>query len=156
LHNINEMTLFLTSNDALAIAGISVLTAALAYTSRIRFPKSALFFGGLAFEGLGLWLVVSTLELAQSGKAHTFSRRADTFSAAAAPTAAIWSYWIHLGLGAFLLLAGLYLLAAPFTKRGQRIRFERNQNAGSWSAKGVLQLLFISILMFIAIALWKR
>ena len=146
----------MTSNDALAVAGISTLMAALAYANRRRFPKSALFFGGVALEGLGLWLVVSTLELAQSGAAHTFSRKASTFSAAAAPTAAIWSYWIHLGLGAILIMAGVYLLAAPFTKRGQRIRFEKNQNTESWSAKGVFQLLCISILMFIAIALWKR
>ena len=144
------------SNDALAIASFSMLMAALAYTFRKRFPKAALFFGGLAFEGLGLWSVVSTLELAQSGLAHTFSRRAETFSSAASPNAVIWSYWIHLGLGAFLMLVGIYLLAAPFTKWGQRIRFERNQNTESWSAKGVLQLLLISILMFIAIAIWKR
>ncbi len=146
----------MTSNEALAIAGISMLTAALAFANRRRFPKSALFFGGVALGGLGLWLVVSTLELAQSGSAHTFSRRADTFSSTAAPTAAILSFWIHLGLGAFLILLGLYLLAAPFGKRGKRIRFEKSQGTDSWSAKGVLQLLCISILMFVAIALWKR
>ncbi len=146
----------MTAFNAMAVAGICVLLGLLGFAMRKRFPKIALFSGGVALCGLGHWQVVLTLELAEKGLAQTFSRKLESFSAVAAPDAFARSYWFHLGLGVFLLLAGAYLLVVPFTRRGRRISFKHEVDAKPSSAKGVPKLLGLSFVLFIFIVLWKR
>lgn len=114
----------MTEGFALALAGVGFVLGMLGYSIRRQFPRGAMFLMALMVCGIGLWGVVSTLELAKKGQAHTFSRHYSTFSAAAAPGAFEWSYWFHLALGALLLIVGVAALVFPFTRRGRRITFK--------------------------------
>lgn len=145
----------MTSVNALAIAGTCLLLGAMGYAARKKFPRAAVFLGGIAMCGAGFWAVFTTLELAEKGLAYTFSRKLGTFSESAAPEAFAWSYWFHLGLGTFLLVSGAYLLAAPFTKRGRHITFEQEAVTKSSSAMGVLRLLGLSFVLLVFIWLWR-
>jgi hypothetical protein len=146
----------LTAVNALAIAGICLLLGVVGFAIRKKFPRGSVFLGGITLCGAGLWMVVSTLELAEKGLAHAFSRKPGTFSENSAPEAFEWSYWFHLGLGLLCLLGGVYMLVVPFSKRGRRIRFEHEAGTESWSVKGVLRLLGLSLVLFVFIGLWKR
>jgi hypothetical protein len=146
----------MTSTDALAIACICFLLGTVGYVARKKFPRLAVFFGGIAICSAGFWAIFTTLDLAGQRLAHTFSRRFGTFSESTAPEAFTWSYWFHLGLGTFLLLFGTYLLAVPFTKRGRRITFDHEAVTKPSSVMGVLKLLGLSFVLFVFIGLWRR
>jgi len=77
------------------------------------------------------------------------------FSKSAEPEAFAWSYWGHLGLGAFIFIVGTYLLATPFTRRGRYISFQQVTVAKPSSAMGVLRLLGLSFVLLVFIWLWR-
>ena len=115
----------MTSSLALKLVLLSVVPGVLGYVVRKSMPRCASFLMGMPMFALGLWFSVSTLELAGKGMAHTLSRHNTVFSKAASPESFEWSFWFHLGLGAFMLLAGLLAMVLPLTSYGSRIKFER-------------------------------
>lgn len=146
----------MTSANMLLITGICLLLGAVGYAIRRKFPEIAIFFGGIAMCSAGLWTIISTLEMAEQGEAQRFSRKIITFSKSAEPEAFAWSYWGHLGLGAFIFLVGTYFLVAPFTKRGRQISFQQMTVTKPSSAMGVLRLLGISFVLFVFIWFWRN
>jgi uncharacterized membrane protein YidH (DUF202 family) len=116
-----SQTLDMTERTALALACFGFVVGMLGYSIRRHFPRVAMFFLGVMFFGLGLWMAVSTLELANKGQAHTFSRHNSTFSVIADPVAFLRSYWFHLTLGGVLLVCGAAGLILPFIRHGRRI-----------------------------------
>ena len=115
----------MTESLVLKLLLFSVAPGVLGYFMRKSMPRLAFFFLGIPISLLGLWGVVSTLELSERGMAHTFSRRNTVFLRAAAPEAFEWSFWFHLCLGAFILTLGVLAIILPFTPLGSRIKFDR-------------------------------
>lgn len=146
----------MTSSNVLLITGICLLLGAVGYAIRKKFPRVSLFLGGIATCSAGVWTIFTTLEMAEQGVAQRFSRKIITFSKSAEPEAFAWSYWVHLGLGTFIFLAGAYLLVTPFTKRGRYINFKQLTVTKPSSAMGVLRLLGLSFVLFVFIWLWRR
>ncbi len=115
----------MTSGLVLKLLLFAVVPGVLGYVIRKSMPRLASFFMGIPMSLLGLWAVLSTLELAEKNMAHTFSRHNTVFSRAASPESFEWSFWFHLCLGALILLLGVGAMLLPLTPLGSRIKFDR-------------------------------
>ena len=115
----------MTSDLVLKLLLIAVLPGAIGYLLRKSLPRLASVLLGVPLSLLGLWAILSTLELAGRGMAHTFSRHNTIFSKVSSPGSFELSFWFHLGLGTFILLLGVLAIVLPLTPLGTRIKFDR-------------------------------
>lgn len=136
---------------------LALLWMGIAYCWCIRFPRAFVFFGGFAMTCVSLWLLATTYEYSLLDKAHCLSRQLCTFSRSENPADYAYSVRFHTILGGGLLLFGICAMVSAFVKK--HIRFtgqsKHERQLSTVSAKGILQLLGLSIVVLLVVILWK-
>jgi hypothetical protein len=136
---------------------LAFLWTGIAYCWRKRFPRTFVFSIGFAATCVSLWLLATTYEFSLSDRAHCLSRKLCTFSRSENPADYAYSVRFHTILGGGLLLFGIYAMVSAFVKK--HIQFngqsEHERQLSTVSAKGILQLLGLSVVVLVVVILWK-